>query len=551
MPALRRAIPGALLFTLLFLLAWAFLNAVVNLRYPAPLAEPSWWYLLPSVDVVVLLLVLAGLGWMGRRLPFWVLGVLAVLFVWVRLFRTAQGLIELNYYRQLNLALDMPLLPELARLLHSTLSLPRFILAMLLFVSGLGLCLLLLFGSLWYAQRFLAGGHWQRGVLAGVLVVVASLWTWWPKDNRPDLHIGLFAQSVLAPHVHQVRLAAAGKNHRLIKATDIQNKQRALARLPAGLERLGKRDVFFFLVESYGATALLKPQHFSRLAPMFDRFIAKIATKGLEARSTWLDSPTYGGASWLAHGTLATGVRIHDALEYAVLLGTQPPPLTLATIFGRAGWRTVTVQPGMTRPFPEGIVHGFAAKYYLAAFNYQGPSFGWAPLPDQFAIDFIHRKEVLPAKSPLFIQYALVSSHAPWSVQAPLIEDWSTVGDGSIYKGITPYRYPVSWTNITEGGDAYADSLLYDFGLIEHYLTEMLTRDALVIILGDHQPPGVAAPDPSRAVPLHVVSRDPELLARFEAAGFVPGMIPGQTGQIRGMETFLPLLLEQLSNPQR
>jgi hypothetical protein len=543
MVALRRAIPGALLF----LVAWAFLNAVVNVRYPAPLPEPRWWYLLPSIDVVALLLILAGLGWWGRHLPRWTLGALAVLFVWVRLFRMAQGLVDLNYYRLLNLTLDMPLLPELVRLLHATLSLPRFILTMLLFVSGLGLGLLLLFGALWHCQRFLAGGHWQRGLFVGVLALMGALSSRWPADQRPDLHHGLFAKSILAPHVHQVRLAAAGKNHRLIKATDIQNKQRALARLPAGLERLGNKDVFFFLIESYGSTALLKPQHFARLAPMFDGFVAKLQSKGMDVRSNWLDSPTYAGGSWLAHATLATGVRNGDALEYAVVLGTKPPPLTLATVMARTGRRTVTVQPGMTRPFPEGMVEGFAAKYYLAAFNYQGPSFGWAPLPDQFGVDYIHRHEVLPAKSPLFIQYAMVSSHAPWNVQAPVLEDWSTLGDGSVFKGVTPYRYPVSWTNIAEGGEAYADSLLYDFAVIEHYLIEMLKRDALVIIMGDHQPPGVAAPDPSHAVPVHLIARDPALLARFESVGYVPGMIPGPTGQVKGMETFLPFLMEQLS----
>jgi hypothetical protein len=83
--------------------------------------------------------------------------------------------------------------------------------------------------------------------------------------------------------------------------------------------------------------------------------------------------------------------------------------------------------------------------------------------------------------------------------------------------------------------------------VLKRYLSQLVTRDALVIVLGDHQPPGVAGGDPSRAVPVHVLSRDPRLVERFAAAGYAPGMRPPDGGAVPAMESFLPALLERLS----
>ena len=47
--------------TLLFLLAWAFIDAMLNVRYPAD--EPAFWYIVPTADVVVLFAFFALLGW--------------------------------------------------------------------------------------------------------------------------------------------------------------------------------------------------------------------------------------------------------------------------------------------------------------------------------------------------------------------------------------------------------------------------------------------------------------------------------------------------------
>jgi len=44
-------------------------------------------------------------------------------------------------------------------------------------------------------------------------------------------------------------------------------------------------------------------------------------------------------------------------------------------------------------------------------------------------------------------------------------------------------------------------------------------------------------------VPIHVLSRDPDLVEPFIGAGYVDRLMPTQTGPSQGMETFLPRFL--------
>jgi hypothetical protein len=151
------------------------------------------------------------------------------------------------------------------------------------------------------------------------------------------------------------------------------------------LKQLQGADVFIFFVESYGSIVLRKPAFLEKMLSIHDAFAAELAAHQMTVRSGQLDSSTYGGGSWLAHATFASGVSIKDGLEFAVLRQTEPAPRTLASFFAQAGYRTVLVQPGTTRTWPEGEVSGFQKKYYAPAFDYAGSPFGWALSPSESA----------------------------------------------------------------------------------------------------------------------------------------------------------------------
>jgi hypothetical protein len=531
----------------LFVVVWAALNLMANLAFPGREPGPPGWYLLPSVDVTVLLLIFALLGWRGRRLPQPAIWALAVVLIAIRIFRTSEGLIQLNYYRPVNLYLDLPLLPELVRLLYSTVRLPALLLGGAAVVLGLALVLGLAVAAIGYAQRSLAHRPLHRGIVVAVVLICAALTPLWPSfDVR---HLGLFGQSIAPRIAEQIHFAVNAQDLRRRKSTAIARTQDDLRATAADLKQLRRADVFIFFVESYGSTVLRKPDFVQRIQPSYDAFAAALGDHQFTIRSGQLDSSTYGGGSWLAHATFAAGVSIKDGLEFAVLRQTEPAPRTLAGFFAQAGYRTVLVQPGTTRTWPEGEISGFQHKYYAPSFDYAGPPFGWATMPDQYVIDFLHRREVAGARQPLFIEYALISSHAPWSVHAPIIDDWSRIGDGRVFRDARPLVFPITWQNLGEAGEAYVASLSYDLRVLQQYIVNNADRPALYVVLGDHQPPGnLTDDDPSPAVPVHIIGRDAALVDSFAADGYAPGMLPPATGAVAGMETFLTTFLARLSS---
>src|SRR6185436_8214988 len=160
----------------------------------------------------------------------------------------------------------------------------------------------------------------------------------------------------------------------------------------------------------------------------------------------------------------------------------------------------------------------FDASYFGAAFDYRGPSFGWGTLPDQYVIDFVDRRELSQRapSGPRFVEYALITSHAPWTRQATVVRDWSAVGDGSVFSSLPIKEHATSWSHLEGASGAYADALVYDLEVLRRYLADRVKDDTLVIILGDHQPPGgVTGQSNGHGVPIHVLSRKRALVEPF------------------------------------
>jgi hypothetical protein len=306
--------------------------------------------------------------------------------------------------------------------------------------------------------------------------------------------------------------------------------------------------VFLFLVESYGETVLTSPAKVARIKPTFHAFETGLAARGFGVVSSLLDAPVSGGGSWFAHATLSTGVKIDEQLSYDLLTLADPP--SLSDFFHAAGYRTILVQPGTTRPGSGGSGYRhYDQKYYAPSFEYRGPKIGWGRFPDQFVVDYVHRREPRGA-APRFFEYVLVTSHVPWSEEVPVIE-WSRVGDGSVYHSVPIVRNPSRWSDLERVAGAYTSTIAYDFDVLRGYLAEFVKDDALVILLGDHQPTAAVTGDsPSFGVPIHVLSRRRTLLEPFRKRGYADGMWPRQRPPYVPMQQFLPAFLEDFSEPR-
>jgi phosphatidylglycerophosphate synthase len=544
-PSLYKRLGGmarATASTLLFLLAWSLLNLAANLRYPSP--EPAGWYFLPSLDIAILLVGFVALGLVGRNLPWWGRLPILLALLFVRVLRLGDGIAGIYFGKAFSLYTDLPLTAELVRYAHSTFSAPKF------YAGALGLLLLVtaLVFILDRALRMTAGylRNWRQSLVFAGLVLpwaVASLFI--EHDSRYNQrYTGAFAASAMPRLQRELTFLLNVYDHRATEMRAITEVQEQLKKQPARLDGLHHANVYLFFVESYGATVFDRPDFREKALPVLKDVQSRLAERGLGSVSAQLISSTYGGMSWLAHATFLTGVKTTNQLQYD-LLGVSHPR-TMARIMHDAGYKTVLVAPNTNRQSRVSDFYDFDTQYNAWNFDYAGPPFAWATMPDQYVLDYIRRHVVERQPDPLFLTYVLVSSHAPWSQIPTLVPNWSAIRNGAIYHSHPLHHANTNWPDFSNAAEPYVTSVIYDLEVLRDYLADSIKDDALVVILGDHQPVSeITSNSDSWSVPIHIVSRNAALLAPFLARGYVPGMIPGPTTLV--MESFLADFLRDFS----
>lgn len=309
-------------------------------------------------------------------------------------------------------------------------------------------------------------------------------------------------------------------------------------------------DVFVVFVESYGAATYDRPMLRERLAADRAALARAAEETGRAVVSALVESPTFGGASWLAHASLLTGVEVRDGDAYNLL--TLQRRDSLVGAFARTGYRTVALMPGLRQDWREGAaLYGFDAVYDAARLDYRGPAFGWWRIPDQYALARLDRTEVAPrARAPLFVFFPTITSHAPFRPLPPYQPDWDRLLSAAPFD---PARLPPrvapadEWRNLDP---AYGDAIGYALATIAGYLRERRDADLVLVALGDHQPPaGVAGEGASWAVPVHVVAGRRAVLDALLAAGFAAGVEPRRPALAR-MHELTPLLVRAFASDE-
>src|SRR6266481_2860370 len=307
-----------------------------------------------------------------------------------------------------------------------------------------------------------------------------------------ELAFALFIVAIVAvarPQLVGARLAAS-----ILAAGGDGPYAAALAAPPpphSDLAGLKRRDVYVIYLESYGTTVFDTPEFLAGLGQSLTRFETALRDAGYTIASNRLISPTFGGGSWLAHATLASGVRLDDPVLYTLLMDSGRK--LLPAYFKEAGWRTIGIAPGIKTPSLNARAWGFDREIYAGDLDYRGPAFGWFEIPDQFTLNRTTKiRSALGPDPPVFTQLVLVSSHIPFSPVPPYLADWNDSGTFASVSATAMeeiYRQP-DWSRLAP---EYLKSLRYDFAALEGWLTQHLHGDGLVILLGDHQPPAVIA----------------------------------------------------------
>ncbi|MEX2467276.1 MAG: hypothetical protein WD995_10220 [Gemmatimonadota bacterium] len=510
-------------------------------RWGAPGMVPAYWLALESVVVVVVFAALPRNRW---SLALAVAVSLTV--VVTALVGLGDATTRMSLSRPLNLYLDVRLLSAVFNLLTGTMG---SVVAVLARIAAVAVPLLLvgLLGHLLAPPRSvppLIRGPRGAGVTVAVLVA---------------LGVGLrasdeFSQGVGLPGVRlaveQTRFFRALQAERETFEVELAERAEGFADTPDLFGRLGGRDVLMAFVESYGMSALDDPRYAPVIRPRLAELETRLGAAGLHLATGRLVAPSQGGQSWLGHASMLSGLWLGNQMRYDLMLASGRK--TLIDDFRSAGYRTVALMPAITLAWPEGALFRYDEIYGFDQIGYVGPPLNWVTMPDQFTWSFLERsiRRSDPEARPLFAELGLISSHAPWTPILPVLDDWESIGDGAVFE---PWRDAGDrpedlWRDTERVREQYALSVDYALHAMTAYAERYIGEDALLIVLGDHQPaPLVTGDGAPRTVPVHVISGDAELVRPFLDWGFQPGAFPDPDAEPKGMDHFRPWFVDAFS----
>jgi hypothetical protein len=484
---------------------------------------PTLWittHLELSVEIAVVLLALA-LWAETVKLPSRtaMTGLASVLVIFC-IGRYAEVTVPALYGRPVNLYWDAPHVLNVVAMLNQAAS-PLHVVLLLL---GVIVLLILTFSILRWSLLRVREGLRFRETRRAVAALSSGLIVLYGVGHIPSTvrMLGWFSLPVSATYWRQVEFTLSVYEQAKRPDSDLCFRSTD----DFDLSRVNGADVFVVFLESYGATAYDRPEISQVLAPGREEFEQAVAASGREVVSAYVESPTFGGASWLAHISLLTGRAVRDNGAYNLLL-TQNCEV-LPDSFSRQGYRVVALMPGLKREWPEGAFYDFDEIYGASALEYGGPEFGWWRIPDQHALAKLDQLELVNTpRAPVFVFFPTISSHMPFRPTPPYQPDWSRLLTQEPFDAkavAVSLAVEPDWMNL---GPDYADTIVYAFEYLSGYLRERSDLELVLVLLGDHQPPAsVSGAETRWDVPVHVITSRRNVLDTLLAAGFVAGLTP-------------------------
>jgi phosphatidylglycerophosphate synthase len=382
----------------------------------------------------------------------------------------------------------------------------------------------------------------QRRWSLHAITAIGAVWVvCWVFGAQLVSHVPIASTSAVSLAVGEVRAVRAGIKDRAIFADEIRHDRFRIAPGNQLLTGLRGKDVIVAFVESYGKVAVQNSSFSPSVDAVLDEGTERLGAAGFNARSAFLTSPTFGGASWLAHSTLHSGVWVHRQWRYDQLVASDR--FTLSQAFKRAGWRTVDFVPANDRDWPQSSFYGYDEVYDQRNLGYLGPRFAFAPMPDQYVLLALQRLELAKRnRGPLFAEIDMVSSHAPWT-RIPELIDWGDVGNGSVFNSIPVDEVTTAalWSDRDRVRAAFGRSIEYSLNTLVSFVEHYGDDDLVLVVLGDHQPSTIVTglhPELSHDVPISVIAHDPAVLDQIAGWGWEDGLRPSPQAPVWPMDAF-------------
>jgi hypothetical protein len=401
------------------------------------------------------------------------------------------------------------------------------------------------------AHMWLALGASLAIVTVAAILYVVLRWTLGrvanaASDRRERIALVVAAALVFVPGIpvaRPVTLTYARQIGVALRAMRGTTKVPPSPAMTSNLARVKGTDVYLIFLESYGAVTFDRSEFARGLAAPRAAFAQAIHDTNRDVVSAFVESPTFGGNSWLAHISLMSGVEVRDPDVNAMLMAQQRD--TVVSTFKRQGYRTIALMPGLWQAWPEGSFYKFDEIYGGARLDYRGPQFGWFDIPDEFALAKFDALEAdKAARPPLFMFFPTISTHTPFRPTPPYQPDWKRVLTDQPFDQPALDRAFDEQADWLDLGPSYIEALTYTYATLTGYLRTRADRDLVMILLGDHQPPALVSGEGAPwDVPVHVIASRRDVLDALVAKGFTRGLAPARRDVSR-MHALLPILLD-------
>jgi hypothetical protein len=515
--------------------ALVLLNASLTFVNVWPTPKIRWGHSV-SIELAVCVLLLAVAHRVAGKLARSALPALWIVLVAGHyLDETAPGL----YGREFNLYWDSQHLGNVTAMLARAAPISLIALAAMSVVAAIVLMFLLARLALrWLASAMeIPIARSVLGTAATALIVIFGTQQLLAQPSA----VVAFADPVTPAYVRQARfvLAMLGPGAVAPRLGPTPNLENDLARLEGA-------DVLLLFVESYGAVTYETPAIADGLVESRADLQAAVKETDRAVVTAYVESPTFGGSSWLAHLSLISGVEVRDQYAYTSLMASRRE--TMINNFARRGYRTVALMPGMRQAWPEGAFYHYDQIYGRDLLAYRGPEFGWWAIPDQYAlakIDAFERNRL--TRKPLFLVFPTSTTHAPFGPVAPYLPDWSRMLASNAFGKADIERTLATTPDLSNLRPSYTRAMAYEYTTIAGYLRQHPRDGMILIAIGDHQPPAaVSGRGASWSVPVHVFGRRGPILDRLIEHGFRSGLEPHRP-PIASMHALTPIFLQAFS----
>ncbi|TAE51553.1 MAG: hypothetical protein EAZ89_09960 [Bacteroidetes bacterium] len=235
-----------------------------------------------------------------------------------------------------------------------------------------------------------------------------------------------------------------------------------------------------------------------------------------------------------------SGIQLSDHADFQELLRKFPDYPHLIRYLKQQGYgtyrlKTFAKQEGSSDASYEDQerFYGFDTWVQHPDIPYQGYKYDFhGGIPDQYGLGYFLDDVPRDRSKPEFLFFISMASHWPFFPPPPLTKNWRQLD--SIRTD--PYKIPIPdsltteydrymWRAEGKMAPRYAKAIFYDLRMMTQFTMEQVSPGSIVIIIGDHQPPGVTAyGQDGLECPVHILSQDSLFLQSLDAYGFRRGM---------------------------